>query len=84
MIEYNYQQQALGKGRTMNNKSRGVIAGVAVAVLIIASFLGADLLGHAMNGNEYNYELALPVVVIAGATGLMLFAWNVITYKGKK
>lgn len=67
----------------MNNKSRGVIAGVAVTVLMLAGFIGADLLGHAMNGAEYRYELAVPVVAIAVATSVILFAWNVVTYKGK-
>jgi hypothetical protein len=85
MIRYNYQQQALGKGNKMNsNKSRGVIAGVAVAVLGTASFVGADLLGHAMNGAEYRYELAVPVIAVSIAVGVLLFAWNVVTYKGVK
>jgi hypothetical protein len=66
------------------NKSRKAVAGIAVAVLIIASFLGADTLGHAMSGNAYNYELAINILTISGVTALVLFAWNVVTYKGGK
>jgi hypothetical protein len=65
------------------NKSRGVIAGIALTVLGTASFIGADLLGHAMNGAEYRYELAVPVIAVSVAVGVILFAWNIVTYKGK-
>ena len=66
------------------NKSRKAVAGIAVAVLVMASFLGADTLGHAMSGNAYNYELALRVIAISGTVGVLLFAWNVATYKKGK
>jgi hypothetical protein len=66
------------------NKSRGVVAGIAFTVLLMAGFLGADLVGHVITDNAYNYELAVPVLVIATVTGVMLFAWNVVTYKGVK
>jgi len=65
-------------------KSRGVVAGIALTVLVMASFLGADLLAHLRNGAEYRYELAVPVIVISVVTGVVLFAWNVVTYKGVK
>lgn len=65
-------------------KSRGVVAGIALTVMVMASFLGADLLAHLRNGAEYRYELAIPVIVVSMATGILLFAWNVVTYKGVK
>ncbi len=64
-------------------KSRGVIAGIALTVIVMASFLGADLIAHLRNGAEYRYELAVPVIIVSVAVGVMLFAWNVVTYKGK-
>lgn len=65
-------------------KSRGVVAGIALTVMVMASFLGADLLAHLRNGAEYRYELAISVIVVSMATGILLFAWNVVTYKGVK
>lgn len=65
-------------------KSRGVVAGIALTVMVMASFLGADLLAHLRNGAEYRYELAIPVIVVSMATGILLFTWNVVTYKGVK
>ena len=65
-------------------KSRGVIAGIAFTVILLASFLGADMLAHLRNGAEYRYEVAVPVIAISVAVGVILFAWNVVTYKGNK
>jgi uncharacterized membrane protein len=62
-------------------KSRGVVAGVAVTVFLMALFLGADLLGHLMAGAEYRYEVAMPIITIAVMTGALLFTWNIVTYK---
>jgi hypothetical protein len=59
---------------------RSTRANIAVVVLAIAGFLGADLIGY---GSEAGYHVAQAQGLIAGLVlfAVSLFAWNVATYK---
>jgi hypothetical protein len=65
-------------------KSRGVVAGVAMSVLVLALLIGADAVGNALAHTEYRYELAGAVIAGALVVSIALFAWNVLTYKKAK
>lgn len=55
-------------------------ANIALFVLFIAGFLGADLIAY---GSEAGYRVAQSQGLIAGLSlfAVALFAWNVATYK---
>jgi hypothetical protein len=65
------------------NKARSNRALVAVMLIILAVFIGADMLGNLRVGSDYNTPLALTVIVTATVTAIALFAVNVITYRNR-
>lgn len=68
----------------MNYKTRSLRAGIAVGLLSLAVFLGADAFAQYRAGAEYRWELFTVIEVSAVALAVALFAWNSVQYAVKR
>ena len=60
--------------------TRSTRANIAVGVLMVAMFFGADLYAY---GSDEGYKVAEVQTLVAGLVlfAVSLFAWNIATYK---
>lgn len=68
----------------MNYQARSLRATLAVMLLVTVAMLGADALGHARVGAEYDYTLFSVVAMSTLAVSASLFVWNVVQYAVKR
>lgn len=68
----------------MNYKARGTRAVIAVGLLTLAVFLGADALAQLRAGAEYRWELFAVIETSAVALAVALFSWNAVQYAVKR